>query len=168
VNVGTAVTVALLVVAALWTVQASILLAALGLGVVSVLVTVLLFQMGAPLAGVFELSVCAGLITVLFTSIISMIRPLTADAQATRRPKRLRRFLPALGLAALAGWIAFASGHVPEGLAPAPESALGVREALWGLRRLDLAGLILMLFVGAFAVVTLFGERDPEEPEVDR
>jgi NADH-quinone oxidoreductase subunit J len=168
VNAGTAITVALLVVAALWTVQASILLAALGLGVVSVLVTVLLFQMGAPLAGVFELSVCGGLITVLFTSIISMIRPLTPDAEALRRPKRLRRFLPALGLAALAGWIAFVGGHAPEGLAPGPEVAVGVREALWGLRRLDLAGLILMLFVGAFAVVTLFGERDSEEPEVDR
>jgi NADH-quinone oxidoreductase subunit J len=168
VNVGTAVTVSLLVVAALWTVQASILLAALGLGVVSVLVTVLLFEMGAPLAGVFELSVCAGLITVLFTSIISMTRPLTQDAAATRRPKRLRRFLPALGLAALAGWIAFVNGHVPEGLAAGPETATGVREALWGLRRLDLAGLILMLFVGAFAVVTLFGDRDAEEPEGER
>ena len=52
-----------LVAAALWTVMtARLLRAVVALAVTSVLITVLMFQLRAPIAGVFELSVCAGLI----------------------------------------------------------------------------------------------------------
>jgi NADH-quinone oxidoreductase subunit J len=151
--------VALLALAALWTVQTSILRAAVGLALVSVLVTLLVFEMGAPLAAVFELSVCAGLITVVFASTVSMTRPLDPAEAARCRERRKKRFHPAFFLVALAGVALWATGYALEVSAPPPAGQPGVREVLWGLRRLDLVGQIVVLFVGVFAVVVLFKER---------
>lgn len=67
-----------LVFATLWTVMTrSLLKAALGLALTSALVAIMLFKLDSPLAGVFELSVCAGLITAVFISAISLMRPFT-------------------------------------------------------------------------------------------
>ena len=63
----------LLVVAALWTVMTrSLLRSAIGLALTSAILTLAIFRMNASLAAVFELSVCAGLIPVLFISVISL------------------------------------------------------------------------------------------------
>ncbi|HEX7488322.1 MAG TPA: NADH-quinone oxidoreductase subunit J [Anaeromyxobacteraceae bacterium] len=150
----------LLALVALWTVQTTILRAAIGLALTSALVSSLLFEMGAPLAAVFELSVCAGLITVVFASTISMTRPID-DAEAARcRARRKRRFHPAFILVALVGVALWATGYALEVSAPAPEAPLvSAREVLWGARRLDLVGQLTVLFVGVFTVVVLFKER---------
>lgn len=50
-----------------------LLRAAVSLAVLSVILAGLFFKLGAPYAGAFELSVCAGLITVLFISAISSV-----------------------------------------------------------------------------------------------
>lgn len=50
-----------------------LLRAALCLAVLSVVLAGLFFKLGAPYAGAFELSVCAGLITVLFIAAISSV-----------------------------------------------------------------------------------------------
>ncbi len=115
---------ALIAAAALWTVQANILRAVIGLAVVSVLLTVLMFQMGAPLAGVFELSVCAGLITVVFVSTISLTRPLTRAQERREAACRARRFHPAIGLAAAAGALLWIGSY---GLDVAPAVSLSSR-----------------------------------------
>ena len=156
----------LLALVALWTVQTTILRAAIGLALTSALVTALLFEMGAPLAAVFELSVCAGLITVVFASTISMTRPVD-DAEAARcRARRKRRFHPAFFLVALVGVGLWASGYALEVTAPAASAPLaGAREVLWGARRLDLVGQLTVLFVGVFAVVVLFKERAAERAD---
>lgn len=151
--------VGLLVLATLWTIQTSILRAAIGLAVTSVLLTVLMFQMGAPLAAVFELSVCAGLITVVFASTISLTRPLDEASAARCRTRRARRFHPAFFAAALVGVALWATGYALEVTAPPAPELAGVREVLWGARRLDLVGQIVMLLVGAYAVVILFKEE---------
>lgn len=49
-----------------------ILLAAISLAALSAIIALMCFKMNSPYAGVFELSVCAGLITVLFVSVISL------------------------------------------------------------------------------------------------
>lgn len=158
---ATEVLVGVLALVALWTVQTTILRAAIGLAATSVIVTLLLFEMGAPLAAVFELSVCAGLITVVFASTISMTRPLDPAAAARCQARRARRFHPAFFAVAAVGLLLWASGYALEVTAPAaPDGGGGVREVLWGLRRLDLVGQILMLLVGVFAVLVLF--KDPE------
>ncbi len=149
----------LIVAAALWTVQAHILRAVIGLAAVSVLLTVLMFQMGAPLAGVFELSVCAGLITVVFVSTISLTRPLTREQEEQQAVCRARRFHPAILLAisvAALFWI----GSYELDLAPAVSESPGeVGEVLWGPRRLDLLGQAVVILAGVFGVVVLFKRR---------
>lgn len=156
----TEVLLVVLALVALWTVQTTILRAAIGLALTSAVVTALLFEMGAPLAAVFELSVCAGLITVVFASTISMTRPLDDAAAARCRARRKRRFHPAFLLVALAGVALWASGYALEVTAPPAAAPLaGAREVLWSARRLDLVGQLTVLFVGVFAVVILFKER---------
>jgi len=51
-----------------------ILFSAISLAVLSVLIALMFFKLHSPYAGVFELSVCAGLITALFVSVISLTR----------------------------------------------------------------------------------------------
>lgn len=154
--IGVYAVLLLLVVTALWTVQASILRAAVGLAGVSVLLTVLMFQMGAPLAGVFELSVCAGLITVVFVSTISLTRPLDRVQARVERTVLSRRFHPAIVVAGCVGallWIASYDLDVAPAVARPAETAA---EVLWDARRLDLLGQMVVLFVGVFAVLVLF------------
>lgn len=45
----------------------------LSLGIASVILAILFFQMKSPYAGVFELSVGAGMVTILFLAAISLI-----------------------------------------------------------------------------------------------
>ena len=48
-----------------------ILRSAISLAILSVVLSALFFHLKAPFAGAFELSVCAGLVTVLFVAAIS-------------------------------------------------------------------------------------------------
>lgn len=162
-TIATYILFAAIVVCALWTVQASIVRAALGLAVVSVLLSVLMFQMGAPLAGVFELSVCAGLITVVFVSTISMTARLDAEASKALRAVRAKRFRPAIVAVACIGALLWISSYARDVSPVIGETAETVREVLWGPRRLDLVGQIIMIFVGVFGVVVLFKEKREKE-----
>jgi len=68
----------ILITAALWTVMTrSLLRSAIGLALTSVILTIIMFRLNSHFAAVFELSVCAGLISVLFVSTISLTHPLT-------------------------------------------------------------------------------------------
>ena len=82
----------IMVVTAIWTVMVrSLLKAAIGLAVVSVIITIFMFGFDSPLAAVFELSVCAGLITVIFLSTIGLTKPLAnkeIDLESKERVKR--------------------------------------------------------------------------------
>ena len=80
----------LLLLAGICTVMTfNLLKSAIGLAVTSAILSLLLFLMDAPLAGVFELSVCAGLITVVFISVISLTKTLgAAEARARRGRSR--------------------------------------------------------------------------------
>src|SRR5512140_1504611 len=87
------VALGLLVLAALWSVLSPRLLrAVVGLAVASVLVTVLLFRLDSPLAGVFELSVCAGLISAVFLGAITLTQPETEEGVAASTKERIRRY----------------------------------------------------------------------------
>ena len=56
-----------------------ILRAAIALAVLSVVLAAIFFKLGAPYAGAFELSVCAGLVTVLFVAAISSVGAKTPE-----------------------------------------------------------------------------------------
>ncbi len=147
----------LMALSALWSVLTSLFLrATIALALTSVVLTVIMFRLGAPLAGVFELSVCAGLISVIFISIISLTQNLPIKEQLTRRQSRIGRFryLPLILLAALIGLLFV---HVPLNLTlPWPGAAADVRKVMWEARRFDVFGQILVLLAGAFGVIILF------------
>ena len=129
----------------------------------SVGLTLILFNLNAPMAGIFELSVGAGLITVLFILAISLTRPLTGETQTERQKKHYRRFfvLPfiIIILAILCyfnreQWMnAFTSNVLNSNPIQGFET---VGDVLWGSRGLDLIGQISILLVGVFGVVVLF------------
>ena len=152
-----------LVIETLWTIQTSILRAVMGLAATSVLLAILLFQMGAPLAAVFELSVCAGLITVVFVATISMTRPLTHEEEEKAAKVRAVRFYPSFVVVTLVGLALWGARYALQAASPPAQALAGVREVLWGARRLDLVGQLLIMFVGIFAVVVLFKRREGEE-----
>jgi NADH-quinone oxidoreductase subunit J len=151
----------LMFLTALWAVMARTLLkSAIALALASVLLTIIMFVLKAPWAGVFELSVCAGLITVVFISAISLTQP-ENDAQVlAHAARRFRRFwfLPVL-LALVA--VALYCGRPNLEFTPLsqPSFIADVRNLLWKERMLDLLGQVVIILVGVFGVVVLFKER---------
>jgi NADH-quinone oxidoreductase subunit J len=156
----------LLISAALWTAMTrSLLRSAIGLAFSSVALTMLLFRLNAPLAAVFELSVCAGLIPVFFVSTISLTHPLTKEEIFQHMKERIRRFWYLPFIVAAAG-IALslvrikAYSNLSIRLMQAEKD---VRAILWNMRPRDLLGQIIILLVGVFAVVILFKESRKDE-----
>lgn len=149
-----------MILAALWTVMTrSLLKAALGLAVTSAIISIAMFRLDSPLAAVFELSVCAGLITAVFISAISLMKPLTHKETIELSKQRIKRYwyLPVIMI--IAG-IALTKLTVPIDFKmpqQAPE-ALDVRSVLWNSRSLDLLGQIVILLAGVFGIVILFKE----------
>ena len=150
----------LLLLAGVWTVMTlNLLKSAIGLAVTSAILSLLLFRMDAPLAGVFELSVCTGLITVVFISVISLTKPLAAAEAKARDRSRIKRFIFLPILIVIVGAVLYAlHPHID---LPLPPAALetDVRQVLWNVRRMDLVGQILIILAGVFGVVILFKER---------
>lgn len=150
----------ILAISALWAVMArSLLRSAIWLAMTSVVLTIAMFNFGSPLAAVFELSVCSGLISVLFISTISLTQPLTKDEVLQHMKERLARFwyLPFIivGIGIVLSFI-----HIKWNLIlPMPEREVDVREVLWSIRQMDLFGQVIILLAGVFAVVILFKEN---------
>lgn len=150
-----------LVAVSAWTVMTrSLLRSAMGLALASAILTVIMFRMNANLAGVFELSVCAGLIPVLFISVISLTQPMTFKESMEHMKERLSRFWGLPLIVVVLGIVLVLLSLKFKAL-PAPPQAEGedVRFILWHLRQFDLLGQIIILFTGVFGVVILFKER---------
>jgi NADH-quinone oxidoreductase subunit J len=147
----------LLVLAALWASMTTALLrATLGLALTSALLAVAMFALGATLAAVMELSVCAGLITVVLVSVTSLAQPRSLKEALDDRRKRLRRTWP-LPLLLIAAGVALSFVHAPVDIVlRLPAGDGDVRTVLWSMRQLDLFGQILILLAGVFGVLVLF------------
>jgi len=150
--------------AALWTAMTSLFLrAAIALALTSVILTIIMFRLGASTAAVFELSVCAGLIPVIFISVISLTHRLPLKEFLSRRQSRITRFryLPVI-LIATAALIYFARAPLNLDL-PWPGSLSDARLMMWNFRRFDLFGQIMVLLAGVFGVVHLFRGKNNDE-----
>ena len=151
----------LLVVFALYTVMTPrLLMAAIGLAVTSVILAIIMYAMGAVWAAVLELSVCAGLITVVFVSAISLTGPAIKEEEKMWARMKFKRFAPlplillvAAGLFAV--WVRTEGTPIVITTAAIPAIA-EVREVLWTTRQADLLGQILLMLTGVFGVVILF------------
>ena len=145
--------------AAIWTVMGrSLLKATIGLAVTSAVLSIIIFRLGSPLAAVFELSVCTGLITVVFVSTISLTKPLTHKDITEMSRKRHKRFIYLPVILALTAFLIIRSG-APKGLIMSMgESVHNVAEVLWDMRQLDMFGQVILIIAGALGVVVLFAE----------
>jgi NADH-quinone oxidoreductase subunit J len=148
------------VIAAVWTVMTTRLLrSVIGLAITSVILTIIMFQLQSPLAAVFELSVCAGLISAIFISSIGLTQRLTDEQLAVRKKERLSKFWLLPVILVLAG-VALYQLQIPLDFHLQPAQAENdVRNIIWNLRHLDLLGQIVILLAGAFGVVILFKEQ---------
>lgn len=129
--------------------------AALSLAVISAVLAIIIFRLGAPYAAAFELSVAAGLITVLFISAISLINP---DKETMKESRMITLGLP-IATAAFGTLLWFGKKYIPAlSFMESPHTA-PIRETLWNLRSLDLVGQILIILTGVFLVILFFKEN---------
>ncbi len=141
-----------------------LLKASIALAVVSAILSVIMFLLSAPLAAVFELSVCAGLITVVFISAISMTRIRSKEEVAQMEKERRKRFalLPVILIVLLAGALFAIWPHL-DALIPfnnAPLSAVTEQNFFWNKRQVDLLGQIIIILAGVYGVLIFFKESD--------
>lgn len=141
-----------------------LLKAAVALLVSSLGLSLIMFNSGAPLAGSFELSVGAGLITVLFVNAITLTRLISEEERLERTKDHYHRFTLLPILAIIIGFVMYwHQDFWASGVSFAKHSeTLTVGEILWQTRGLDLIGQITILLVGVYGVAILFrrGKQD--------
>lgn len=136
---------------------------AISLSVLSAVLSIIMFIMGLPLAAVFELSVCAGLITVLFISTVSLTRQKDNEEILALRRARKKKFialpiiLVAVTIILFVLWPTINSNLIINSLKSENST---VQEVLWYGRQIDIFGQIIILLAGAFGIVLLFKERE--------
>jgi uncharacterized MnhB-related membrane protein len=134
----------------------ALITSALWLAGVSALTSLLLYLYGAHIVAVIELSVGAGLVTVLFVFAINIAGDDPLDA---------RSILPWPWIAGLSALFVFLLGWFawPRSLAPAlllsTEPAFSV--VLWQMRGLDLLVQIALIFSGVLGLLGLLAESRP-------
>ena len=155
----------LIVSAVICAMLSDLLKAAIALAVTSAILSIIMFIVGAPLAAVFELSVCAGMITVVFISACSMNRNRTREEYAQHQKERNRRFvmLPAVLFALTAVLVMVLRPYITD-IAPvvAAGSGSGVQAALWSTRQVDLLGQIVVILTGIYGVIVFFKEKEAD------
>jgi len=153
----------LLVGLALFSVMAilakDLLKAAISLAVASLLLGIIFFRMNAPYAGVFEISVVAGLITVLFMLTIA----LTKGGDAVESKVASFAFPAFFVIFIVIDAIIMKKLIQKVPALPGPEEAGTFGQVLWNARTLDLVGQIAVIFAGVFAVLALFRKGDKKD-----
>ncbi len=137
-----------------------LLKSAICLAAASLFLGIIFFRMKAPYIGVFEISVVAGMITVLFIVTIA----LTKTGGDVRESKAASWAFPAFFIVFLI--IDFMVSKSLLGRVPALESVPDqgtFGETLWKMRTFDLVGQIGLILASVFAVLALFRKRGKDE-----
>jgi NADH-quinone oxidoreductase subunit J len=158
--VQTGLLIGLVLFSVLAIVLRDLLKSAISLAVASLLLGIIFFRMDAPYAGVFEISVVAGLITVLFILTIALTR-----AGEEVRESRLANWVFPLFFVAFIVIDALVMkgllGKVPALASGAETGSFG--DVLWKGRTFDLVGQIAVILAGVFSVLALFRKRDKHD-----
>jgi NADH-quinone oxidoreductase subunit J len=130
-----------------------LLYVAVSLATISGVLALVLFLFGANIAGVFELSVCAGLITVLFIATVS----LTKDSDQKVETRLPAYFVP-LVILIFVGIdyfiIQWVTHSLPASVVPQPSGTF--QRVFWELRSADMLGQIGLIGAGVFGILALF------------
>jgi uncharacterized MnhB-related membrane protein len=133
-----------------------LLMSALWLASASALTALLMYRLGAPEVAVIELSVGAGLVTVLFVFAINI---------AGEEPPELHSLVPkpiawaaALGAVALGAWMAIPGLREPAGAVQSTPFAT----VLWERRTLDVLLQVVLIVGGVLGVLGLLAEGRAE------
>ena len=149
-----------LLICALQAVRSQRLLhSALWLAGASALTALLMYLLGAPEVAVIELSVGAGLVTVLFVFAINIAGEESLEFPPVI-PRPLAWFL-VVGVGVLLGWLTRGAFGIYVGVNP----AAGFAEMVWGERRLDVFLQIVLIFAGVLAVLGMLAEVHPSKKE---
>jgi NADH:ubiquinone oxidoreductase subunit 6 (subunit J) len=135
-----------------------ILLSVMSLAVVSTFLSMLFFQLDAPVAGVFELSVGAGLITVLVVLTISFIQ----QRKEILHKRTVLWSIFALILAAVAVFIFFLFTPAAFSSITTPSKWQDVGAILWRSRASDLLPQVLVILSAAFGILVLLRSKKGE------
>ncbi len=137
-----------------------LLKSAISLAVASLFLGIVFFRMNAAYAGVFEISVVAGLITVLFILTIALTK---ADDEV--RESKVSNFVFPLFFIVFVAIDALVMKGLLQKVPALPGAAESgsFGEVLWKQRTLDLVGQIAVILAGVFAVIALFRKRDHHE-----
>ncbi len=130
---------------------ARLLISALWLAGTSALVALILYRMGAHEVAVIELSVGAGLVTVLFVFAINVAGEEAIQARSLV-PRPLAWGLVILSLLLLAGLTFPWTGAVP------PTAEPSFSHMLWQARSLDVLVQIALIFAGVLGILGLLAE----------
>ncbi len=131
-----------------------LLYSALALAAASVLLSAVLFQLGANIAAVFELSVCGGLVTVLFVSTVSLTKDSDQGVESRLPARVLLPMLVVFAAVAYGGahWLASHVGAAAAATGAAPSFA----DVFWGQRGTDVQGQVAIILAGVLGVLAVF------------
>ena len=131
--------------------------AAISLAVASVLLGILFFTMNAPYAGVFEISVVAGLITVLFMLTIALTK---AEGEVRER-RWVKIVFPLFFVAFIVIDVLVMKSLLSKlQIVPSGAESGSFGDVLWKQRTFDLIGQLAVILAGVFAVLALFRKKD--------
>lgn len=140
----------------------SITKSAIALAAASAALGLIMYELGFIWAALFEVSVCSGLVTVIFISAISLSNADKKEVEKVYEDKKRMALLPviliisgvALVVAAMSAGVSLPPAN------PAVKAADNLREILWNNRQADIWGQIVVMITGSIAVAVLFRERD--------
>lgn len=135
-----------------------ILPATIYLACISALVSCVIYMLGAAQVAVMELSVGAGLVTVLLVYAVSVVGDDTFDPPSVV-PKPLAFVIVGM-IAILLGWMAYPA--IP---AYFEHGSLSLAISLWQSRVLDVWIQIALIFSGVMGVLGLLSEKTPGKTE---
>lgn len=135
---------------------------AIALAAASATLGIIMYELGSIWSALFEVSVCSGLVTVIFISAISLSNAEKKEVEKVYADKKRMALLPAiliisgvvLVIAAMSAGVSLPPAN------PAVKAANDLREILWNNRQADIWGQIIVMITGSVAVVVLFKERD--------
>ena len=158
--VQTALLIGLVLFSVLAILLRDLLKSAISLAAASLLLGVVFFRMNAPYAGVFEISVVAGLITVLFILTIA----LTKAGDEVRESRVVNWVFPLFFIVFIIIDALVMKGLLQKIPALASGAETGTfGDVLWKGRTFDLVGQIAVILAGVFAVLALFRKRDKHD-----